>query len=128
MSYYSILEPESLYIKTLQYSGLLLTIALLFYHMTKFQTLEMNQVVSSTFAIIIILVSVIYLFIGTYSYFIRLQNTINNSESLQLEKHNMIIYFILGIILIFVQCAIAYFIIIGIYKEKNHVIKKSCVL
>jgi hypothetical protein len=117
----SILEPESIYIKTLEYSGLLLTIALLFYHMTKFQSLEMAPVVSGVFAVIIILISVVYLFTGTYSYFIRLRNRIEKNtdeyqDSLDFEKNNMILYFIMGMILLVVQCAIAFFIIKGIYK------------
>lgn len=120
----SLLEPESVYIKTLEYSGLLLTIALLFYHMTKFQSIEMDPIVSGIFATIIILISVIYLFTGTYSYFIRLNNyieTTNNNtinNNLEFEKHNMILYFILGMILLVVQCAIAFFIIKGIFNNK----------
>jgi len=133
-SYYS-LEPESVYIKTLQYSALLLTIALVFYHMTKFQTLEMNAVVSSSFSVIIIVISIIYLFVGNYSYFIRVSHLLNNNNDddmmttennkidiidiidIKYEKHNMILYFILGLILLCVQVAIAFFIIKGIRQK-----------
>jgi hypothetical protein len=113
--------PESLYLKTLSYSGLLLTIALLFYHMTKAKTLEMNSTASGLFAVIIIIISIIYLCLGTYTYFLRLQHLIQYHDNekdryaIQLEQSNRYTFFTLGIILMCVQLGIIYQIIIGIF-------------
>ena len=113
-----ILEPELLYFNTLAYSGLLLTIALIFYHMTKFNTLEMHYIASSIFAIVIIFISIIYLIMGTISYYHRLNQLIKENQiNLKRENQNFIIYFILGIILITIQCSIAYVILVNIFKK-----------
>jgi len=125
-----IYEPENLYLKCLSYCGILLSSALLFYHMTKEKTLEMNKFASSSFAILLIIISISFLIIGTYSYYKRLTIFLiksKNSHSVIKNEHftlsersfikNEIIifyfYLSLGIILLIVELAICYYIIIG---------------
>jgi hypothetical protein len=116
------LEPESLYFKCLSYSGLLLTTALLFYHMTKSKTLEMNRSLSGSFAVLLIFTSIIYLILGSYSYFQRLQNLLRQNKeniySKKVIKNEIFIYyfyFSLGIIILLVEFAICITILNGIF-------------
>lgn len=112
--------PESLYFGGLSYSILLLTTALLFYHMTRSKTLEMNPVASASFAIILVILSIGIIVTGLHSYSSRLR-TITHDQKLQSEwkdyleqeKKIFIIYFLFGCIYTMVAVGICYYIIKG---------------
>jgi hypothetical protein len=111
--------PESVYFGGLAYSILLITSALFFYHMTRVKSLEMPPFASGTFAIALILISILFVSIGIASYYTRL-NEIQESDlstdervSLQHEKLYWIFYLCLGILYILVQIGISFYIIAG---------------
>jgi hypothetical protein len=122
--------PEAMYFSGLAYSVLLVTTALLFYHMTRSKTLEMNPIASGFFAIIFILISIIFTAVGITSYYIRLKemkNDPNLSEDRRkyLEKEISIwyIYVVLGIIYMAVEIFIGISIIRGT-RETLKIFKK----
>jgi uncharacterized membrane protein len=120
-----LLESESLYFKCLSFSCILLTTALLFYHMTKFNTMEMNKIASAIFAISLIIISIIYLLLGSYSYYYRLVNQFKKNHdrlfNQELKKEKLIFnfYFFLSIIFILIELAICIQIFIGCFNSVN---------
>jgi uncharacterized membrane protein YidH (DUF202 family) len=115
------LQPESIYFKSLSFCAVLTTIALLFYHMTRANTFEMNPVASGVFAVLIILISVIYFIVGTFSYHHRLQEVWKKedpgSPHSRLEKQIWYTYFACGVLLILIQVVISIFIVLGIIQS-----------
>jgi hypothetical protein len=122
--------PEAMYFSGLAYSVLLVTTALLFYHMTRSKTLEMNPIASGFFAIIFILISIIFTAVGITSYYIRLkemQNDPHLSEDrrkyLKKEISIWYIYVVLGIIYMVVEIFIGISIVRGT-RETLKIFKK----
>jgi hypothetical protein len=115
--------PETIYFGGLAYSVLLMTTALVFYHMTRSKTLEMNPIASGVFSIILILISVIFTGVGIASYYMRLQEMKKDPDLGELRRkylnheiHIWYIYFVLGIIYMIVDIFIAISIIQGTRK------------
>lgn len=112
--------PESIYFGGLAYSVVLMTTALLFHHMTRGKTLEMNPVASTVFAITLILISILFASVGISGYYIRLQE-MNNDPDLGEQRRRYLyheikiwyIYLVLGIMYILIEIFIAYYIIKG---------------
>ncbi|NDE13549.1 hypothetical protein EBZ80_01285 [bacterium] len=111
------LQPESIYFKSLSFCAVLTTIALLFYHMTRANTLEMNPIASGVFAVMIILISVVYFIVGTLSYHHRLRHIWERQRHPRLEKQIWYTYFTCGILLILIQILISIFILVGIVQS-----------
>jgi len=129
----TIWAPESLYFKCLSFSGILLTTALLFYHMTKSSTLEMSKTASGIFSILLIFCSLIYLLLGTYSYYQRLRfllkeevkHRISRNIWIQNEIFIFYFYFALAIIIIIVEISLCFIIIQGCIPPMNHSLKNE---
>ena len=118
--------PETMYFGGLAYSVLLVTTALLFYHMTRSKTLEMNPFASGLFAITLIVISIIFTAVGICSYYMRLIEMKNDphlnpdrKKYLQHEISVWYIYVILGII----YMAVEIFIGISIIKGTRETLK-----
>lgn len=115
--------PETIYFGGLAYSVVLMTTALLFHHMTRGKTLEMNPVASTVFAITLILISILFAGVGIAGYYMRLHEMKNDPDlGAQRRKYLLheikiwYIYLVLGIIYIMVEIFIAYYIIKGTTK------------
>lgn len=114
--------PESVFFGTLSYSVLLTTTALLFYHMTRVQSLEMHPIVSASFAISLILLSIMYIGSAIVSYHGRLREMTmatathpeeTSSYTLAQERSYWVLYLTLGIVFMMIESGIAFFIIRG---------------
>ena len=116
--------PESLYVEWLSASLILMTTSLLFYHMTRVKSLEMNNKLSGLFAVSLILISVILAGISVIPYFQRITDAVEHptaeKTSINADKENTykMIYTILGCCLIFIQLCIAISIIHGTFKKR----------
>lgn len=121
--YNNIWTLEKLFFNALTYSGLLLTTALLFYHMTKMNSIEMNHHVSATFAVGLMLLALMYVITGITSYYIRLNQTSTENLSdkeknfLQRETQFFWVYLCASILFAFIELMIAIQIIIGVRKK-----------
>jgi len=98
-------------------SLILLTSSLLFYHMTRVKSLEMNSIIASFFAVSLILLSVFMSATAIYNYKVRIDklNT-ENTELLKKEKSISKNIVIMGSILSFVEVCIAITIFSGVIK------------
>lgn len=118
--------PESLYVEWLSASLILMTTSLLFYHMTRVKSLEMNNKLSGLFAVSLILISVILAGISVIPYFQRITDAVEHptaeKTSINADKENTykMIYTILGCCLIFIQLCIAISIIHGTFKKRKN--------
>ena len=121
--YNNVWTPEKLFFDALTYSGLLLTTALLFYHMTKTSSIEMDYRVSATFAVGLMLLALMYVITGITSYYIRLNQTSTENLSdkekkfLQRETRFFWAYLCASILFAFIELMIAIQIIIGSRKK-----------
>ena len=93
--------PESLYVEWLSTSLILMTTSLLFYHMTRVKSLEMNPKLSGIFAVCLITISVILAGISIIPYFERISQAISANKdegviSNVKEENYKLIYTILG--------------------------------
>jgi len=117
--------PESLYFGGLAYSVVLMTTSLLFYHMTKTHSLEMDPRISAIFAILLMFVSIIFAGSGISIYYTRLNSLESEKHYLSevtlhlLEKERGIywFYFILGILYMIIEILICYYIVKGVQKK-----------
>ena len=113
-------KPESLYSGWISNSLVLMTSSLLFYHMTMVKSLEMSPKFAGFFAVILILISIVYSISSIIPYFQRTNDFIqankNNEklkEQVDREKANIILYLVLGAILCSIELGIAIVIIKG---------------
>ena len=118
----NILFPEALYFSALSYSILLVTSALLFYHMTRVKSLEMPLIASGMFAISFILISILFVGIGISSYYTRIyeidEQKLSQAEQIVLRHERVYwrLYLCMGIVYILVQLGVCYYIIRGTMK------------
>ena len=120
--YNNVWYPEKLFFDALTYSGLLLTTALLFYHMTKANSLEMDHRVSAGFAVALILLALIYVVTGISTYYIRLDQISDENLSdedkafLNTESKFFWVYLSASILFALIEFCIAVQIILGVRK------------
>ena len=112
--------PESLYSTWLSDSLVLMTSSLLFYHMVQRQSIIIDYRLSALFAVILILCSIGIGIVSLYPYFQRMGTVLqkDNTEQVKKEKLYRIMYTTFGAIILFVQFAIALFIIKGVIRHK----------
>lgn len=121
--YNNIWTPEKLFFDALTYSGLLLTTSLLFYHMTKVSSIEMDHRISATFAVGLIILALMYVITGITSYYIRLNKVSTENLSakersfLQKETQFFWAYLSASILFALIELMIAIQIIIGVRKK-----------
>lgn len=120
--YNNVWYPEKLFFDALTYSGLLLTTALLFYHMTKTSSIEMDHRISAAFAVSLMLLALMYVITGISTYYIRLNQISSENlsdkekEFLQTESRFFWAYLSGSILFAIIELMIAIQIIIGVRK------------
>jgi len=99
-------------------SLILLTSSLLFYHMTRVSSLEMNPYLAGFFAVSLISLSVAMSSSAIYNYNSRIKKlNKENSELLKKEKEISNVIVTIGCILCFIELGIGLTIILGIIKS-----------
>ena len=114
-------EAESLYLHSVSVAVLLMTTALLFYHMTKSSSLEMNPIASKVFAVTLMLISCFYTMVGSWSYYDRISRS--SQTLLHHEKEVWYMYITLTTVLILVELCICFFVIQGVITPKIKTLK-----
>ena len=94
--------PESVYMGWMSVSFVLITLSLLFYHMTRIKSLKMNTKVSGLYAVILIIISCTISLISIIPYYTRF-----NEEKRSEESIYHIFYIICGIMVIIIELLIA---------------------
>ena len=112
--------PESLYSTWLSDSLVLMTSSLLFYHMVQKQSIIIDYRLSALFAVVLIFCSIGIGIVSLYPYFQRMGTVLQKDDTDQVKKEKLyrIMYTIFGAIILFVQFAIALFIIKGVIDHK----------
>jgi heme/copper-type cytochrome/quinol oxidase subunit 2 len=109
-------------------SLVLLTSALLFYHMTRVSSLEMNSTVAGIFAIILMIISMGLCIMAVYTYHARISRSINkdnkDKDGFSQERKISPVITTFGIILAIVEIGICVTIIKGTIKRITNPIKK----
>ena len=111
----SIYLSEALYGSWLSNSFVLMTMSLLFYHMTKVQSLEMDRRVAGTFAVALIVVSIIMGLSSMFPYFQRVGSLVKKDKDKEEDRYRTM-YIVLGSIVILIQIGIAATIVMGTFK------------
>ena len=117
--------PENLYVEWLMASFILMTTSLLFYHMTRVKSLEMNSKISGIFAVTLILISVILAGVSIVPYYERISSAVEKPtpeetpKEMKRENTYKILYTTLGCCLMVIQLCIAFAIIVGTFKRKR---------
>ena len=111
--------PESLYNNWLADSLVLMTASLLFYHMTRKNSLEMDYRIAGVFAVALILCSMVMGITSLYPYYQRMGLIIDEDDSEEHKRENTyrIINTILGSIIIAIQFGISVTIVKGVLNK-----------
>jgi hypothetical protein len=115
----SVYVPESLLSMWLNLSAILITVSLLFYHMSRVKSLKVHPVFASILAVGFILISTFYLFSALGPYASRMQYAIHKCGNLdecddnQMRHLNLLYhsYLGVGIITCIIQIIIVYLIV-----------------
>jgi len=111
----SILTPETIYASWTNVSIILLTAALLFYHMTKAGTLKIDKFSAAGISIGLITVDILFNITALITYYNRSKQAINSAQSIHVnldsEKIYRWVYFITGIIFLFIEIMICFWIV-----------------
>ena len=110
--------PENIYATWMSVSFILITLSLLFYHMTRLKSIRMDSRLAAIYAAILILISCIISFISIFPYYSRFRKIYKKyPNKLRNENFYHQIYILCGIIIVFIQLLIAMTIIkIEFYK------------
>ena len=81
----SVYVPESLLSMWLNLSAILITVSLLFYHMSRVKSLKVHPVFASVLSVGFIFISTFYLFSGLGPYAARMQYAINKCGTMDLS-------------------------------------------
>ena len=116
-------NPELLLANWTNVSFILMTVSLLFYHMTRRRTLEMNRRLAGVFAISIIIMSVVFAIQSLIIYSKRLGRLKNKKETdfIQQEISISHTYIIVSSILIVIAVGIAIVILLGSFYDKKSI-------
>ena len=116
-------NPELLLANWTNVSFILMTVSLLFYHMTRRRTLEMNRRLAGVFAICIIIMSVVFAIQSLIIYSKRLGRLKNKKETdfIQQEISISHTYIIVSSILIVIAVGIAIVILLGSFYGKKSI-------
>ena len=115
----SVYVPESLLSMWLNLSAILITVSLLFYHMSRVKSIKIHPVFASILAVGFIFISTFYLFSALGPYAARMQHAIDKCKSMdecddtQMKHLNMLYhnYLGVGVITCIIQLIIIYIII-----------------
>ena len=100
--------PENIYASWMSVSFILITLSLLFYHMTRLKSLRMNSHLAAIFSATLIFVSCTISFISMFPYYSRF-NKMYKQYPNKLKTENIYhkLYIFCGIIIIIIQLLIA---------------------
>lgn len=108
--------PEGHFSAWLSSSFLLMTVSLLFYHMSRVH-LEMSFRVAAFFSVALILIAVVLTVLALYTYYVRVTQLLNyeglNSPSKPNEQQYKYVYLVVGILIILVELSLCVVIISG---------------
>lgn len=109
--------PEAQFSSWLSASFLLMTVSLLFYHMTRVQSLEMNPRVAGFFSVALILVAVILTVMALWTYFVRVTELLEDNRPLtsaeRNEKKFKFVYLVTGILIVLIEVSLCVIIVSG---------------
>jgi hypothetical protein len=109
------LFSEQSFLNSLSYSVLLTTVSLLFFHMTRVDSIELPHFYSSFFSIILIFMSIAYIVLGLIQYAQRLAELLNddanNQNLIKKERNYWYAYLSLGILFILMESILCFVII-----------------
>lgn len=119
----SLWAPEGQFCAWLSSSFLLMTVSLLFYHMTRVSSLEMNPRIAGFFSVALILAAVVITIMALYTYSIRLTELEQTQQAdltpaEQKEKQFKMVYFLVGIVIIVIELSLCMVIILGAFHFK----------
>jgi len=106
--------PENIYASWLSVSFLLITLSLLFYHMARVSSIEMNTKIAGTYSVLLITIACIYSIISIFPYYTRFKDIYNkHRDNVNLSKEYLYhkLYIGCGIFVVIIQLLIAYSII-----------------
>lgn len=106
--------PENIYAAWLSVSFLLITLSLLFYHMARVSSIEMNTKIAGTYAVLLIVIACIYSLISIFPYFTRFKSIYDknkDNEDMRLEYLYHKLYVGGGVFVVIIQLLISYSII-----------------
>jgi uncharacterized membrane protein len=120
-------DPELLLAGWMSASFMLMTVSLIFYHMTRVSSLEMSKGIAALFAVALISVSAVLCITGLATYSMRIQNVLEHQRSHKYrskyaekgrkqEEDFRIVYIVMGSILAIVEVAIAGAICAGSFR------------
>ena len=110
--------PETLYASWMSVSFILITLSLLFYHMTRLKSIRMDSRYAAIYSVILILIACFISFISIFPYYSRF-SFIYKQYPDKLNNENIYhkLYILCGIIVITIQLLIALTIIkVEFYK------------
>jgi ABC-type Fe3+ transport system permease subunit len=128
--------PEAQFSAWLSSSFLLMTVSLLFYHMTKTKSFEMSQTQAGFFSIALILIAVTITLLALYTYYNRITELLTNQKNVltpaeKNERHYKYVYMVIGLVIVFIELYLCIVIIKGskgsfhkINKINNIIVKK----
>lgn len=127
INYMNFWTPEGVYAQWLGVSLLLTASSLLFYHMTRVKSLEMNPKLSGIFAISLIISAVAIGIVSMIPYYQRIQHNLNylntrnhdkeTETAIKKENNYRISYIAITIAMIIIELGISYVIISGSFKH-----------
>lgn len=98
---------EISFFSILSYALVLTTVSLIFFHMTKYKSIELPHLYAAIFSIILICMSVVYVAIALFQYYQRLQDVFEqNTEDQNQENYERTYWYAyvgLGAIFTFIQ-------------------------
>lgn len=114
----SLWAPEAQFSSWLSASFLLMTVSLLFYHMTRKQSLEMSPRVAGFFSVTLILIAVIITVLALYTYFIRITELLKSQRAHltpaeKKEQQFKYVYMAIGIAIMLIELSLCTVIIFG---------------
>jgi uncharacterized membrane protein len=110
--------PEAQFSAWLSASFLLLTASLLFYHMTRVQSLEMGPRVAGFFSVSLILIAVTLTVLALWTYFVRVTELLeDNNRPLtsaeRNEKKFKFVYLVTGILIVLIEVSLCVVVVSG---------------
>jgi len=113
-----IYNPELLLVNWTGTSFVLLTVSLLFYHMTRQKSLEMPRRTAGMFAASLVVLALIYAIQALVTYIGRIERmrSRKNRAVIRQELRISRLYILLGVVLVVVECGIALTILRGSFR------------
>ena len=121
--------PEAQFSAWLSASFLLMTVSLLFYHMTRVQSLEMGPRVAGFFSVALILVAVTLTVMALWTYFVRVTELLEDNNNRPLtsaernEKQFKFVYLVTGILIVLIEVSLCVVIVSGSTGKRKFPVK-----